>query len=422
MPVKARPDTLAALTESDQAALKSIYCHRCLDETLLRQFFYRNQDNGQNHFTLSRIRWFIQQDLLGIDEYGGGKCSFYLTNRGLQTVRALFDEPMFVIDRKTGRRKYDVTCSTLRPAQNLLDHQIHLNALALDIEARCQLPAGCYKDSKFASNFTYAQPDGVFELPEFDIFLEMDMAHERKAKLAGKWTHYRNYRSAREYYLRRNKKTIILFATENIRRSFVQRRGKVIQSIMESSMDLLCPTFDCYIGPSSEMAEVAERIIKSEDSVFRQAGGFLQSQLQFHFSRPVSVKEQCGEEYLYMRLLDERRRTLVRDGRPQHFFLENYLDRPMSVLKRAICHSHTLSLLKDAPDIPLLLIVPDELSIYQDLRAAGEFGMKNIIFTTMKRLQSRIFPEALFQFDQMGNRFHFSDYSYSKEVHEKNAV
>lgn len=421
MPVKARPNTLAALTDSDKAALKSIYRHRCLDEPLLRQFFYRDQQDGHNDFALPRIRWFIQQGLLEVDEYGDGKCSFYLTNRGLQTVRALFDEPLYVIDWKTGHRRYDVTCSTLRTAQKLLDHQMHLNALSLDIEARCQLPDGCYKDSKFASHFTYAQPDGVFELPEFDIFLEMDMAHENKKALMGKWIHYRNYRAAREYYLHRNKKTIILFATENLKRGFVQRRGVVIQSIKEIILDLLGPTFDCYIGPSTEMASVAERIIKKDDSAFRQAGAFLQSQLQFHFSKPASVREQCGEDYLYMRLLNERRSTLIRDGCAQHFFLENYLDRPMSVLKRAICHSHTLSLLKGAPYIPLLLIVPDELSIYQDLRAAEEFGLKNVMFTTMQRLQSRIFPEALFQFDQMGNRFHFSDYSYTKEVHEKSA-
>jgi len=420
MPIKARPETLMALTEEDKAALRSIYFHRCLNESLLQRFFYAQLDDGQNDYTLERIRWFIKEELLAIDEYGDGQCTFYLTNRGLQTVRELLDYPTFIIDRKTGHRKYDVTSSSLRTAQKLLDHQMHLNALSLDIETRCGLPQEAYKDSKFAANFTYAQPDGVFELPDYDIFLEMDMAHERLLSIKDKWTHYRNYTSAREYYLRRDKKIIVLFATENITRGFAYRRGKVIRSIFGTIQDLLGDRFEIFIGPSSEMADVAERIIKQENGAFQETGAFLQSQMLFQFFYPAVVRDLTGERLLYMRQLDEKRETLVRDGRPQEFFLVDYLLRPMSGLKRALCHGHTQSLLAGKfPQVPLLLLVPDETSIYQDLRAAEAFGMENVFFTTSKRLRDRLLPEAIFQFDQTGNRYHFQDFALKEKIHEK---
>lgn len=423
MPIKARLETLAQLSQEDKSALKAIYRHRCLDEALLQKFFYGREDDGQNGFTLKRIQWFIQQELLGIDEFGDGHCVFYLTNRGLQTVRELYDCPMYVIDKKTGNKVYDVTAKQLQPANKLLDHQLHLNELSLDIETRCGLPDGCYKDSKFASDFTYAQPDGVFELPGFDLFIEMDMAHERVADLCEKWEHYRNYRSSREYYLRRDKRIIVLFATENIKRSLAYRRSKVLESLSRSVFDLIGETFDCYIGPSSEMAAVAERLIspQSGQEAFERLGMFLQEQMGFSFARPNAIREACGESYLYMRQLNEQKRPLVRDGRPQNFFMENYLDRPASVLRRIVTFGRTSSVLTPSMGrtVPLLVVVPDELSIYQDLAAVGGLGVQEVFFTTVKRLNERLFPEAVFQFDQLGNRYHFTDYSYQTRVHEK---
>lgn len=121
-----------------------------------------------------------------------------------------------------------------------------------------------------------------------------------------------------------------------------------------------------------------------------------------------------------MRQVDGSGETLIQDGCPQEFFLENYLSRPIASLKRAITHGHTQSLLRGKfPAAPLLLLVTDEQSIYKDLRAADGLGLENVFFITERRLKERIFPNALFQFDQAGNRYHFADYSYSKTVHEK---
>lgn len=420
MPIKARPEVLNQLTIEDKAALMSVYWHRCLDEAQLRQFFYSNLEAKTNDYTLGRIQWMVQNELLEIDVFGEDEhCVFYLTNRGLQTVRAFYETPLYVIDSKTGRKVYDVTSRQLQPANKLLNHQLHLNTLSLDIQQRCGLPDTCYKDSKFASNFTYAQPDGVFELPAMDIFLEMDMAHERLSDLLRKWDHYRNYLSSREYYLRRNKRIIVLFATENIKRGIAYRRSKVLSSISRSIFDILGEQFDCYIGPSTEMAQIAESIIKGEqDQAFNTIGSFLQSQCGFSFSRPRKVKELCGESYLYM-----RRTVTFPNEYQQTFFLENYLNRSVSVLHKIAAYEHTCSILfaNGRLPIPLLVIVPSEDAIYQDLKAIDHLYTTNVLFTTAKRLKEKPFLEALFQFDQMGNRYHFADNNYAptSKIHEK---
>lgn len=419
MLTKAGAEILAQLTETDKSMLKGIYRLRALDESLMQRFFYASEDNGINEFTRKRIQWFVRQEVLGIEEYDEDQCSFYLTQRGIQIARELFDKTLYTVNRE-GKKVYEVTAGMLRPAKKLLNHQLHLNALALDIIQRCHLPENCYKDSKFADAFTYAQPDGVFELPDMDIFLEMDMAHERVAELLRKWEHYRTYLGSRDYYLRRNKKIVILFATENIKSGLTLRRSKVLESLARSVFDLFNDRFDCYIGPSDELAVLAQHLITKQNS-FSEIGYFLQSQFGFSFSYPTTVREKCGEEYLYMRQLTERRQIAIRDGCPQHFFVANYLERPVSILHRITVYPQTTALLMPITKkpVPLLVLVPNEDMIYRDLRAVNALGIPNIYYTTMKRLKETPFPEALFSFDQTGNRFHFTDYAFSEKKHEK---
>lgn len=419
MLTKAGAEILEQLSLIDREVLKAVYRLRTLDEALMQRFFYAAEDDGVNEFTRKRIQWFVRQEILGIEEYGEDQCAFYLTQRGIQVARELFDRTLYTVN-KDGKKVYEVTAGALRPAKKLLNHQLHLNALALDIIQQCGLAPDCYKDSKFADAFTYAQPDGVFELPDMDIFLEMDMAHERVTDLLRKWEHYRMYFSSRDYYLKRNKKIVVLFATENIKSGLALRRGKVLESMARGAFDLFGENFDGYIGTSVELAALTQRLLSKNDS-FSEAGYFLQSQLRFSFSRPASVKEKCGEEYLYMRQLNEQRQVLVRDGRPQRFFVENYMERPVAVLHRIAAFPQTTALLSSAASaaVPLLVLVPSEDAIYRDLRAVDALGVPNVYYTTMERLRNQPLPKALFGFDQIGNRFHFTDYTFREKIHEK---
>ena len=418
---KVKPEALAILTPEDRLALQGIYKHRCLNEEQLTAYYYASLDNGQNNYTLLRIRALIDAGFLEVYEYGEDqKCVFYLTHMGVQLVRDESEAPL-TREGARGGPKYEINCSSLRMGDNLLDHQTQLNTLSLEIERRCGLDPSCYKDSVFTSNFSFAQPDGVFELPGFDIFLEMDMGHERLTALRGKWEHYRSYLNSRDYYLRRDKKLVVLFATQQVT-GLERRRVTVVKSINQMIFDLVSPKLDFYVGNNEEMIRIAERIVSGKPGMFERVGAHLQNKLEFTFSRPKLITEVCRESYLYMRIPGEDGKPVVRDGRPQEYLFENYTDRQILGLKRASAYGQTQSLLKGkiGRTIPLLILAPSENAIFRDLATIDAKAVPDVYYITAERLKDRPFYEAVFQFDKLGNRFHFTDWSLENQVYEKN--
>lgn len=421
MPIKARPETLAMMTAADKEVLMAIYRHRCLNEPLIHEYFYSDEPDG---FTLSRLREFNSHDLLDFVEYGDSEYpAIFLSARGIQTLRELYQIPVHTVDEETGKKNRPICrASNLKMPEVLLNHQMHLSAFALAIEARIKGKVSYeYQDNKFIDSCTYAQPDGIFILPNCDLFLEMDMAHERQADLRAKWAHYRNYLSARERYLGRPKKIVVLFATENIKKGGIAtRRKSVMTSLSKTIFDLFNEDFECYIGPGEELVDIAADLAMPAGGDL-PITGFLTSEYGFKFSRPNIVPDVCGESYLYMRKLNKSGGVLSQDGRLQNFFLEDYTKRPISVLKRAISFPHTSSILRPAlkREVPLLLLVPDEKSIYQDLASVDSLGTPGVYFTTGERLKEKPFPEALFRFDQLGKMYHFDDFSLKNDIFEK---
>lgn len=417
MPIKARPETLAMMTAADKKALMAIYRHRCLDELLLQKYFYPDEPDG---FVLARLRDFNTHGLLDIVEYEASEYpAIFLSARGIQTLRELYDIPVYTLNEKGKKKREIQRAADLKMPEILLNHQMHLSAFALAIEEKIagKVPYE-YQDNKFIDACTYAQPDGIFILPNCDLFLEMDMAHERMAELCNKWAHYRNYLSAKEHYLKRPKKIVVLFATENLKPGgLATRRKSILKSLSKTIFDLFGKDFECYIGPSSELVEIAAKLALSQGAPAPTPP----PELGFKLSCPNSVQEICGEPYLYMRKLDAGGKVLVQDGRPQHFFLEDYTTGAVSVLKRAASFPAAASLLwpKLKREIPLLVLVPDEKSILRDLAAVDSLGVPNVYFTTGQRLRERSFPEALFQIDQLGRFHHFDDYSLKNEILEK---
>lgn len=421
MLVKVRANDLAVLTDEDKKAIQSIYRHRCLDENQLAKYLYAELDDGENGYTLERLRVLMEAGFIDFYEYDEGrKHVFYPSVLGVQLVRDLSGVPLYRVRKNGKRRNYEATAKELRMSDHLLDHQTRLNTLSLELERRCGLAPDSYKDSKFASNFTYAQPDGVFELPEFDVFLEMDMGHERGPALRSKWEHYRTYFNSRDYYLRRNKPIIVLFALEQVRR--VSLRGStVIRSLSQTVFEMVGSGFDCYLGTNEELYEIGERVIKSlQPPAYQQAEGQLRNRFGFRISRPKAIQEICGIPFLYMWMPDERGKVAVLDGRPQEFLLEDGTDRRVGSLKQAAYYSQTQAgiMRQFGRNIPLLMIVSDEARIKRDLIAADAMAVPDVYFTTVKRLAKDPFCSALFQFDALGRRFHFENASLTRYVHE----
>ncbi len=401
---KISQSVLSELKSGDKEALHAIYWHRCLNEDQLCSYIY-----GDPEYTLARIKRLVALGLLDIIEYENDcKCVFCLTVAGVQFVRDTSEIPLYTIHQRTGKRKYDEQAGTLRPAYGLLRHQTYLNTLSLELIRACSLDPLCYKDSKFASSFTYAQPDGVVELPEFDFFLEMDMGTERSEALKEKWNHYRMYLSSRDYYLRRNKRIIVLFALENVS-SPSRRRVSVLSSMFHTGADLLGKSFDCYVGTSSELVSVARKLISGQNKATAQIVTVLNTHTTFKLYRPKALGTIYSGVYLH--------------SSKKQFLMEDFTDGALSALKN-IMHFPALQIgiqekLGCKPS--MLLVCTDENTIYSDLKALQSLGQPDIYYTTISRLCTKPFHEALFQFDPLGNRFHFSDLDLNSHrvVYEK---
>ena len=176
--------------------------------------------------------------------------------------------------------------------------------------------------------------------------------------------------------MKRPKKIVVLFATENLRPGgMATRRKSVLASLSKTIFDLFCENFECYIGTSAELVKIAAQLAL-EGPGLPGIAPYLSSEMGFKLSRPTIVRDACRESYLYMRQLSEKGGVLIQDGRPQNFFLEDYTQRPVSVLKRAASFSHTASLLQPVlkREVPLLLLCPDERSIYQDMASVDALG------------------------------------------------
>lgn len=391
MGVKVNSEIADMITPDDHNALHAIYQHRCLNEQQLTKYVYNTRDDGYNGYALRRIRSLISFGLIEVHEYGSdSKCVFFLTYHGVQYVRDTAGRTMFYDREKSGRRRYEATAGSLWLPDTMLDHQTRLNDLALELVRRCRLDPSCYKDNLFAANFTYAQPDGVLELPERDFFLEMDMGHERMVALRGKWDHYRGYFRSRDYQLHRNKPVTVLFATENVS-SLSRRRRTVVKSLSRTSMDLIGPQFDCYITSNEGLEEIMERLVLGLPGAYTRVCTLLEEKHSVKFLTPP---QPTGA------LFPDARMCVVPDG-SQFLFLDGS-DRPMSGIKRITYFGQERASLDGAR---LLVLVPDEDGACVDELASEIRPGPEVCYVTERRLQRRPFYEALFQFDQLGNRF-----------------
>ena len=104
-------------------------------------------------------------------------------------------------------------------------------------------------------------------------------------------------------------------------------------------------------------------------------------------------------------------RTLSHDARlcvapdGSRFLFLDGSDRPMSGIKRIVYFGQERQALGGAR---LLVLVPDEEGACVDELASEIRPGPEVCYVTEKRLQRRPFYEALFQFDQLGNRFRLS--------------
>ena len=118
---------------------------------------------------------------------------------------------------------------------------------------------------------------------------------------------------------------------------------------------------------------------------------------------------------------NNEKKILIDDGRPQEFLLDVYWDRPISVLNKILNYNRMSAEMMRSLHrrIPYLVVASDERELYYDLKVIQAVDCSNIYFTTYERLQRSTFPEALFQFNSLGDISHFVDFGLQKRVYER---
>ena len=427
MPVR-KPDLdmIAAMCSMDKMVLQSIYQHRCLNENLLYQFFYRKMDASRT-FAARKIRWMLQKGLLEPVEYGEDFPALFLTTLGIETYRYLFNIPKEIMDLDTGKMKNALRLAgNLKMKPNNLRHQMALNQFELAFEERAAGEiAFTYQDEKFLDLYTVIRPDGLIQFNQVDLFLEMDMSTEKSDALLSKWNHYREFLKSREYRYK-DRKTIVLFILNSVQMA-EQRRQTVLSTLQTGLLDALDSCFEIYVDTPENLLDLIFNQLAPNSVNFSQSIVALTKDIAdrhgFTCSSSSFMDEivPYTEFFTYIRKLNFNRKILVQDGRPQEFLLDVFGDRPLSVLKKIVYYNHMCAaMLKHLNGkIPYLVVIPEENSFYTELKLMRGMDYSDIYFTTSERLRQMDFPEALVQYDAMGNLFHFSDYGLQQRVFER---
>lgn len=417
---------LKALTETDKQVLQAIYNHRCLDEDLIYQYFYK-KDVTAREYTAKRLRWMIQRNLIESIDYGEDFPALFLTTLGIETYRYVFDLPKEVLDIETGKfRPALCQASDLKMKTNNLRHQMALNHFGLEFERRADNQfVYRYLDEKFLDIYTVVRPDGMIQFNHLDLYLEMDMATEKRDALLLKWKHYREYLSGKEYHYR-DKKIVMLFIVNNVKLAEA-RRQTILSTIQIGLLDMIDPCFEIYVDTPANLMDIIFAHFAPTSSSYQQNVDSLVSMIQqyhqFLFSTSDFIHDFAEDDFsAYIRKLNPERKILVQDGRPQEFLFDVYWERPMSVLHKITYYNRvTLSILKRLNrKIPYLIVVPDEKDFFRELQVMQiPQDAPDIYYTTAGRLKGTAFPEAVFQYDCMGNLFHFNDFGLKTREFER---
>lgn len=413
MPYVVTQEMLESLTEADQTALVSIYRHRCLDERLLYKYIY-SRESAKQSYAKEHIEFLLSQGYISAVDYGNDAPALFLEALGISAVRRILVYP----------EQRSHSAASLKMKTFLINHQMHLNKVALDIEReaiRKHIPCEYY-DCKYMEFNGEVMPDGMFRFNEYDIYLEMDMGTEAGVDLIYKWGNYRSFLNSEQFHYQ-ERKTVVLFLLCGVKKPEI-RRATVLTTLSKGLFDKMAPRFDIYIGTPQQMQRLLFNELLSIPNYIGDVHAALR-QLGFLTTLATPFNEFLidAEYSFYTRMLSNKtHRVLSKNGRVQEFLLDIApTTLPTSVLAKAVCHNSTTLPISArlSRNIPYLIIGEDERAILADVKAAGVMGTPNLFFSTLERLQkAATIADAVFQIDQLGRIYHFADSALTDPIFE----
>lgn len=425
-------DIMKALAPRDIEALRSIYNYRCLTVDQIYQLHYMKSLRDSNEivsdsYCKKKVAEFLELEIVEKVEHIQGDVLFLTTN-GVDVVKYYYDLPTNIFNySKNAVRNGYYRAGELKISPKYTNHQLSLNQFMIDFTLKNFDVVWKYYDEKHLSAFNDIRPDGLLNMLDIDFFIEMDMATESKKQLYEKWENYRRFLDSQEYHFI-ERKIVVLFVIENTAKP--QARIDLIKHTMGARlMDQMDSNFEVYVNTKEGILELLEEKIdalrgkkRSEnDNIFK-----IMAEKGFSVALGENLKHLFNNiEYeFYCRKIDENNHVSVENGRIQEYLIDSYNHAPFSVLKKIAFLSVSNIYFKDKlkRTFAYVVIGESENSLYRDLKIMDLVVVDNVYYTTMDRLKSRPFHQALFQFDFLGNVHTFTDAGLRERTFESNVT
>lgn len=421
---------LNKLETKDIEALKNIYFFRCLNEDQLYQIIYNKNENGDiipKTIVREKIKLFNDLNLIEAVYYGADIPVYFLTASGVDVIRHFYDLPnnIFDSDKKVIKRGY-YRASELKMNPKYINHQTQLNnfVIAFSEKLNNQL-IWRYYDEKYMSQYVNIRPDGLIQFLDVDLLVEIDMATESQNQLYEKWENYRNFLISNEYAYK-ERKMIMLFIVNNTEK-IQERKDLVKYTLSERILDIIDSNFEVYIGTQEEILEtIFKKIIphaKGKDLMLNEISSILEMNHYFNVANGEILKSFLADtEYaFYIRKINRKNNIIVENGKIQEYLVDDYSFSPLSVLKKIAYLDRNNSIFKNkfGREISYIVVAENEEKMYHDLKVVDLVGVRNVYFTTLNRLKTMNFYEAIYQYDFLGNIYHFVDGGLQNRVFEK---
>ena len=411
-------DIKNTLNKKDLDVLHNIYLLRCLTISQIYYNYYKDDYSGVQEFKNKKVNELVKTGTVEEILFSSDNSALFLTRLGIDVVVNAFKIPINIVGEHGEILRGYHRAHELKLQSKNIPHQVHLNQFMIDFKTiyeykNLSIPWEYY-DEKYLSQYRKIRPDGMIRILDVDLFLEMDMSTESKAQLIDKWKNYKWFLNSAEH--RNDQKVIVLFIIENT--DLIENRKNLVKltagDIVLNDID---DKFDIIVGTKEELLTIVfNQIIPDiKKTNYRKANimNLLTSRHGFNVSEASVLQKKLGnQDYgFFVRKLDESNNLLIENNKIQGFLVDYcYRDSMSTISKISYLENHLVDFFYCYKWKPSYIIITDDLNhLYQDLKLFKLDRLKNIYYTTIKDLETNIFPHALYQFDYNGEMYSFEN-------------
>lgn len=407
------------LNKIDLEVLHQIYLLRCLTINQIYVNFYKDDFIGIQQFKDKKVSILLQLGVVEEIYFSSDNSALFLTKLGIDIVVEAYQIPINIVDTETnGIRRGYYRASELKMLPKNIPHQVHLNQFMLDFKTIYETNeyplTWDYYDEKYVSMYTKIRPDGMISILDVDLFLEMDMSTESRAQLIDKWKHYKSFLNSVEHR-NNDRKVIVLFIVDNT--NLIENRKNLIKlTACEIVLNDIDNKFEIIVGTKEELLkEIFQNILPDLMETNYKKSKLTNALYNLNFdvvsASPLSNKLSNSDYGYFIRKLDDSNNLIIENSKIQGYFVDYYQDNSLSYLAKISYLDRNLSnfhyYYKWTPSY--ILVCDDINRLYNDLKLFSLDCTNNVYFTTLERLQTLPFCEAIFQFNFDGDIYNFKN-------------